>query len=187
MRRLVLAALLLVGFAGTALAQDAASRGVYNPGGVLAPPGAPFPLQLDAAGNLMVNSVNGGGGGGTVNQGTPNTSTNAWPVYTAQPAVSPSASSGATTITAGGTAQSLFSAGSVTHGCYIVNPQSSTEQGIPAAEILYVDFTGASASSGSGTSLPVYPGVSFPCPTALATSVSVVAATTNHAFKAIKW
>lgn len=79
-----------------------------------------------------------------------------------------------TTITAGGTAQTLMAANTSRKDCLIQNPTSESE-------LLYVNV-GATAAT-TGNSVELLPGMSFNCagnggvPTAL---ISVVAATTSH-------
>jgi hypothetical protein len=93
----------------------------------------------------------------------------------------PVAPSGALTLATGGTAQNLFAAGEVVHGCTIVNPSTATEA-------IWVDFTGAAAVAAAGhTSVQLAIGTPIPCGVGLSTSVSWIAATTGHAISASRW
>lgn len=83
------------------------------------------------------------------------------------------------TITAGGTAQTLFAAGSVKNGCWIQNPPS-------ANETLYVDEI-ASAGSTSKTSIALTQGGYYKCDFIPTGTITVEAATTGHAFTAAAW
>jgi hypothetical protein len=102
--------------------------------------------------------------------------------------LSPRAPSGATTISSGGTAQSLFAKGEVVGGCYIYNPLTATQQNISTAESLFVNFTGSAAvAAANGQNQEIQPGVAFPCPGPLATSTSIIAATSSHRFTVYEW
>lgn len=87
---------------------------------------------------------------------------------------------GTTTITTGGTSQTVFAAGTLIRGGYITNPSTATEN-------LYVDPTGAAATTTeAGSSFALLAGQTFLLgPTANA--VTVNAATTGHAFSAVRY
>ena len=95
------------------------------------------------------------------------------------------------TLVAGGTAQNVFAAGEVVHGCAIVNPTTATDEGVGAAEEIWVDFTGQPAQTATGsaspTSVPVPAGYGINCPTGSTTGVSWNAATTSHRVSAYRW
>ncbi len=87
----------------------------------------------------------------------------------------PAAPSGATTITTGGTAQTLCAAGSVARGGILKNPSTATEL------LLYtLDGTTPAATEG-GSTFGLQAGESAVLP-ASTLAVKVVAATTGHAF-----
>jgi S-formylglutathione hydrolase FrmB len=88
------------------------------------------------------------------------------------------APNGSLTLAAGGTAQLFQSAGSVV-GCVVVNPTTATEQGIGAAEVIWVNVVGTAVQLAGGTSIPVEAGSSLSIgPTSKA--ISWIAATTGH-------
>lgn len=79
----------------------------------------------------------------------------------------------------GGTAQTLFAAGSIPFGCSIDNPPTNTDT-------LYIDFiTNASATASS--SIPLLPGAHFECPFVPKGAVSVMMPTTGDTFRAFAW
>lgn len=137
----------------------------------------------------------GGGGGGTVNQGTPNASlANAWPVEVTDgtnvlgTAAHPVQIGGTTapaqgtltdrsgTVTTGGTAQTLAGANSSRKYLLIVNDSAS--------ETLWFNFTTTAVAS--QPSIPIQPNGSFVMEASYVSTeaVSVIAATTGHAFSA---
>jgi hypothetical protein len=91
----------------------------------------------------------------------------------------------ASAIVTGGTA--LVAVTGPVRGCYITNPTSLTDQGIAGAENLYVNPVATATTTGNGTTLTLVPGQSFFCIPGQTTNVSVVAATTGHAFTVVKW
>src|SRR5579859_7862147 len=66
----------------------------------------------------------------------------------------PKVPTGNLTLAAGGTAQAFQVAGAIV-GCVIVNPTTATEQGISAAETIWVNLTGTAAAAAGGASIPV--------------------------------
>lgn len=98
-----------------------------------------------------------------------------------------SSSAWADTITTGGVAQTVFTAGAVSRSCFVQNPQTASAQGIATAESLWIDFTGAAASPSSGTSMEILPGVAWPCQPPSFGAVSIYGATTAHKFNVQKW
>jgi hypothetical protein len=85
-----------------------------------------------------------------------------------------------TSITTGGTAQPLFTAGSIINGYRVVNPTT-------ASEYLYIDDTGANASPTGTGSIPIPPGYLYQSPFPVTTAVSIYGATTGHAFSAVRY
>ncbi len=78
-----------------------------------------------------------------------------------------------------------------TKGGYITNPETATQQGIGAAENLYVSLTGvptAVDANANGGVFVVKPGGSFIAP-ALATgaTLKVISATAGHKFAGVKY
>jgi len=94
--------------------------------------------------------------------------------------VTPSAPSGSLTLTLGGTAQNLFTAGEVVHGCTIQNPATATEK-------IKVNFFTTAVTTDGTTSIELTPGQSIGCGFGIATAVSWIAATTSHTINAIKF
>lgn len=71
-------------------------------------------------------------------------------------------------------------------GGLVVNPQLAADQGLPVAENLYVDITGADASLGESiTTISLNPGQWFTVPQGQSVSISVNAASSGHRFSAL--
>ena len=108
--------------------------------------------------------------------------TNGVPVKTALGTQTPVVAS-AFTIAAGGTAQTCFPANSIVTQGIIFNPNNATES-------LFVDLINAAQNvqggGTNGTSFEILPGDSFACPPS-SILVSVNAATTAHAFVAVRF
>ena len=85
----------------------------------------------------------------------------------------------ATSIVTGGTAVTVFPAGSIVNVGDISNPVSATEP-------LYIDIV-KTAVAGSATSFPLSPGGFYRVSGPIATAVSAVAATGGHAFVAVRY
>ena len=85
----------------------------------------------------------------------------------------------ATSIVTGGTAVTVFPAGSIVNVADIVNPPN-------ASEVLYVDITTV-AVAGSASSVPLMPGQPFHICGPLTTAVSAVAATGGHTCIAVRY
>ena len=83
------------------------------------------------------------------------------------------------TITTGGTAVTVFPAGSIANGADIINPASATE-------ILYIDFV-TNAVAGSATSIPIAVGATYRLPWPITSELTAVSATTGHAFVAVRY
>jgi hypothetical protein len=104
-----------------------------------------------------------------------------------QGAATPNACDTATVAT-GGTAVSPLSTTTVLNGGYITNPLTSTDQGIGAAEALYIDPTTTATTTGNGTNLSLAAGQSFYFPSGTdLKNVSVNAATSGHKFTCARW
>lgn len=85
-----------------------------------------------------------------------------------------------TSVAAGGTAQVLFAANTIINYADVQNPSAS--------EILYIDFTGATAVAGSGTAIAIPANnSSYRISGPITTPVSVVAATTAHAIVSVRY
>lgn len=92
---------------------------------------------------------------------------------------------GTYSIAIGGTAQSALTG--PTQGCYITNPLSATDQGIAAAENLYVNPVTTAAIPGNNTTVTIAPGQTWYCVPYSTLPVSVNAATRNHKFSIVRW
>jgi len=90
-------------------------------------------------------------------------------------------------IAVGGTAVIAVNANSNgVNGGYIVNPLTTTDQGVSPVEVLIVDPTGvAPGSNANGTAIALQPGQSFPLIPGQTTAVQVNAATTGHKFTCV--
>jgi hypothetical protein len=87
------------------------------------------------------------------------------------------------TITTGGTAVTVFAAGEIPNGAIVWNP-------IGASETLYIDLVhpAQTASPGTnGTTFEIAPGTKFTIPGSMTGSVSLNAATSAHAFAAMRY
>jgi D-lyxose ketol-isomerase len=72
-------------------------------------------------------------------------------------------------------------------GGYIVNPLNAAEQGVSAAEPLFVNQVTLAATSGNGTTVSLQPGQSYTVIPNTTTPVTVAAASANHKFTAVEW
>ncbi len=87
---------------------------------------------------------------------------------------------GTTTITTGGTSQTLFAAGTIANGAWITNP-------VGAVESLFVCPTGAAAGVvASGATFELVAGQTMTLGAA-SNAITVNAATTGHAFSAVRF
>jgi hypothetical protein len=73
----------------------------------------------------------------------------------------------------------VFAAGVIVNGADIINPPTATET-------LYIDFFGT-AAAGASTSIPLTAGQGYHIAGPLATAVTAVAATSSHAFVAVRY
>lgn len=70
-------------------------------------------------------------------------------------------------------------------GGFVTNPATAADQGLAAAETLFVDMTGPAALAETVTTFPVQPGASFTVPANMASNLSVNAATAGHKFSGV--
>ena len=82
-------------------------------------------------------------------------------------------------ITTGGTAVTVFAANAIVNTADIINPAT-------ASEPLYVDFVNT-ASIGGATSIPIPPGGAYRISRPINHAVTAIAATTGHAFIAVRY
>jgi len=96
---------------------------------------------------------------------------------------------GPTTVTTGGTAVTPITG--PLNGYTITNPVTATDQGIGAAEPIYIDPTKAATLTGNGTNAAILPGQSYSGPFVVAgtasATVSVNATTSGHKFTCTRW
>lgn len=72
-------------------------------------------------------------------------------------------------------------------GGYIVNPASSSDQGLASPEVLYVDQVGQAKTQANGTTIALQPGQSYTVIPNTVTPVSVASASASHQFTAVMW
>jgi hypothetical protein len=72
-------------------------------------------------------------------------------------------------------------------GGYIVNPLLAVDQGLPTAEVLYIDQVGTADLAANGTTIALQPGQSYTVIPNTTSSVSVASASANHQFTAVQW
>lgn len=70
-------------------------------------------------------------------------------------------------------------------GGLIVNPQFAGDQGVPEAEILWIDIVNPAVLQQTTTCMPLQPGQSFTVPPGCTTNITVNAATGGHKFSVI--
>ncbi len=194
MKRIALALFFAVFACCTAQAQSTTrtqAQAVATCGGQSLTAGVFFPVTQDLTGALCTNA-SGGGGGGSVTQGTV-----PWVVSNAGTFAVQAATTGAVnttltdcsgTIAAGATAQNAFTASATRHGFIIAN--------IDTTEVMWINFTGTAAASGTA-SYPLAPAdtVTFsslnsfasPLGMGINTALSVIAATTAHKYSCTVW
>jgi hypothetical protein len=90
-----------------------------------------------------------------------------------------------TVVTTGGTAVTAISGPS--NGCYIINPLTTTDEGLGLTEPLYVDPTTAATTAGNVTNVALAPGQPWFCPANSTLPVSVNAASSGHKFTVVRW
>lgn len=94
------------------------------------------------------------------------------------------AAGAASAIVTGGVAVTLVT-GPV-NGCFIVNPLSTTDQGV-TAEVAYVNGVTTATAAGNGTNTNLAAGQSWTCVPGQTTNVSAIAATSGHKFTVQVW
>ena len=99
-------------------------------------------------------------------------------------AVTPAAGAAAAIVT-GGVAVTLVT-GPV-NGCTIQNPITATDQNISVAEVAYINGVATATANGRGQNTTMNPGDIWRCVPGQTTNVSVIAATSAHAFSVEKW
>jgi hypothetical protein len=72
-------------------------------------------------------------------------------------------------------------------GGYIVNPLLAADQGLGAAEVLYIDQVTTTDLNANGTTIALQPGQSYTIIPLTTTPVSVASASPNHKFTAVQW
>ena len=72
-------------------------------------------------------------------------------------------------------------------GGYIVNPYLAADQGLDAAEVLYVNQVQPSDTQANGTTIALQPGQSYTVIPNTTTPVSVASLSPNHKFTAVQW
>jgi hypothetical protein len=72
-------------------------------------------------------------------------------------------------------------------GGYVVNPLLAADQGLTAAEVLYVNQVGPCDVQANGTTVALQPGQSYTVIPNTTTPVSVAALSANHKFTAVQW
>lgn len=73
------------------------------------------------------------------------------------------------------------------NGGFITNPASKDDQGIAAAEVLYVSPVGSAGLAANGTTFALQPGQSWPLIAGQTTNTSVNANTGGHKFSVVQW
>jgi hypothetical protein len=118
----------------------------------------PHAQTVDTNGNLKVNCAVGCSAGGPVTI----------------------SAAGNTTITLGGTSQTLFAAGSIATGAWITNPSTATES-------LCVNVAGGAATTtASGAIFCLIAGQTLTLPKVV-NAITVTAVTTSHVFSAVSY
>jgi hypothetical protein len=72
-------------------------------------------------------------------------------------------------------------------GGYITNPINASDQGLGAAEPLYVDQVNPAKTSANGTTIALQPGQTYAIVPYTSTQVSVASASASHSFTAVQW
>jgi hypothetical protein len=91
----------------------------------------------------------------------------------------------ASVVTAGGTPVNAI--GPMPNGGFITNPASASDQGLGAAENLYIDPVGAAGLNGNGTTFVLAPGQTWTVIPGQSTPTSVNAASSGHKFSVVVW
>lgn len=72
-------------------------------------------------------------------------------------------------------------------GGYIVNPLAAADQGLPVAEVLYINQVTVASLNANGTTIALQPGQSYTVIPNTTTAVTVASASPNHQFTAVQW
>lgn len=91
-------------------------------------------------------------------------------------------------VSVGGTAVTAIPAGPL--GGVIQNPLAAADQGLGAAEVLYVDpvaVPGSTPGDGNGTTFVIYPGQTWSVIPEQSTPTRVNAASSGHKFSCVRW
>ena len=72
-------------------------------------------------------------------------------------------------------------------GGYIINPLDPKDQGLAAAEVLFVSQVGPAAMVANDSTLALQPGQSYTVIPGTTTGVSVASASPSHRFTAVMW
>jgi hypothetical protein len=72
-------------------------------------------------------------------------------------------------------------------GGFIVNPLLAADQGIAAAEVLYINQVTTSDVNANGTTIALQPGQSYTVIPLTTTPVTAASLSPNHKFTAIQW
>jgi hypothetical protein len=72
-------------------------------------------------------------------------------------------------------------------GGYVVNPLLAADQGLAAAEVLFVNQVGNAITNANGTTIALQPGQSYTVIPQTTTPVSVCSLSPNHKFTAVMW
>jgi hypothetical protein len=72
-------------------------------------------------------------------------------------------------------------------GGYIVNPLTAVDQGVAAAEPLYISQVGPADVQANGVTIALEPGQSYTVIPNTTTPVSVASNSPNHKFTAVQW
>lgn len=102
----------------------------------------------------------------------------------AQTLVTPRAGDTVTVVT-GGTAVTIIT-GPV-NGCYVVNPLTTTDEGIGATEPAYINPVTTATTTGNGTNQAVPAGGTWNCIPGSSLPVSANAATSGHKLVVVRW
>ncbi len=72
-------------------------------------------------------------------------------------------------------------------GGYIVNPLLAADQGLPTAEVLFVNQVTTSDVQANGTTIALQPGQSYTVIPFTTTPVSVASLSASHKFTSVQW
>lgn len=81
----------------------------------------------------------------------------------------------------------VIAIGPLPNGGVITNPADPADQGLAAAEILYVDPVGDAGLSANGTTFALYPGQSWTVIPGQDTPTTVNAVSAGHKFSVVSW